>query len=411
MCGLLSLSRPAVLAQSGTDRTQARTATASVTSDSLRPDDDAPRVRAHFSTDSILLGDRFQLSVEVDKDMMQVVEFPAFDNGRLADSIEIVSEGPVDTLAQEGRRLKLKRTYELTCFEPAVYRMGRFPVLYIDKNLVDTLWSEDSLQVTVQTIEIDTTTQQIYDIKPPIKTPLRFGEISGYLLRILLGLIVLGALAYVLIRRLQRKPLLGGTPAPEDPPHVAAIKSLEKLHAQKLWQSGKQKQYYTRLTDILRAYMQRRYGFRAMEYTSAEILTKLRNEALPDRARTRIESLLPLSDFVKFAKYVPDAQQNEDAYRDAYYFVEETKASEQEQAVGSDTVEGPAGVGGTSVASAAGQATGSPAVGKDSGSQTPGKAAGSLTSGKVAGASATGPRSEPSGGGKNPTTEGKEERS
>ena len=176
MCGLLSLSRPAVLAQSGTDRTQARTATASVTSDSLRPDDDAPRVRAHFSTDSILLGDRFQLSVEVDKDMMQVVEFPAFDNGRLADSIEIVSEGPVDTLAQEGRRLKLKRTYELTCFEPAVYRMGRFPVLYIDKNLVDTLWSEDSLQVTVQTIEIDTTTQQIYDIKPRSKPPCASGR-------------------------------------------------------------------------------------------------------------------------------------------------------------------------------------------------------------------------------------------
>lgn len=345
VCGLLCLIRPADLtAQSGADRTQPRKATADVTTDLLRRNSNAPRVRAHLSTDSILLGDRFRLSVEVDKDLMQVVEFPTFDNGRLADSIEIVSEGAVDTLAQEGRRLKLKREYELTCFEPAIYRMGRFPLLYIDKNLVDTLWSEDSLQLTVQTIEIDTTTQQIYDIKPPIKTPLRFGEISGYLLRILLGLIVLGVIAYVLIRRLQRKPLLGGTPAPEDPPHVAAIKSLEKLHAQKLWQSGKQKQYYTRLTDILRAYMQRRYGFRAMEYTSAEILTKLRNEELSERARKRIENLLPLSDFVKFAKYVPDAQQNEDAYQDAYYFVEETKESEREQALGSDTLEGSEGI-------------------------------------------------------------------
>lgn len=345
VCGLLCLIRPADLtAQSGADRTQPRKATADVTTDSLRRNSNAPRVRAHLSTDSILLGDRFRLSVEVDKDLMQVVEFPTFDNGRLADSIEIVSEGAVDTLAQEGRRLKLKREYELTCFEPAIYRMGRFPLLYIDKNLVDTLWSEDSLQLTVQTIEIDTTTQQIYDIKPPIKTPLRFGEISGYLLRILLGLIVLGVIAYVLIRRLQRKPLLGGAPAPEDPPHVAAIKSLEKLHAQKLWQSGKQKQYYTRLTDILRAYMQRRYGFRAMEYTSAEILTKLRNEELSERARKRIENLLPLSDFVKFAKYVPDAQQNEDAYQDAYYFVEETKESEREQALGSDTLEGSEGI-------------------------------------------------------------------
>ena len=345
VCGLLCLIRPADLtAQSGADRTQPRKATADVTTDSLRRNSNAPRVRAHLSTDSILLGDRFRLSVEVDKDLMQVVEFPTFDNGRLADSIEIVSEGAVDTLAQEGRRLKLKREYELTCFEPAVYRMGRFPLLYIDKNLVDTLWSEDSLQLTVQTIEIDTTTQQISDIKPPIKPPLRFGEISGYLLRILLGLIVLGVIAYVLIRRLQRKPLLGGAPAPEDPPHVAAIKSLEKLHAQKLWQSGKQKQYYTRLTDILRAYMQRRYGFRAMEYTSAEILAKLRNEELSERTRKRIENLLPLSDFVKFAKYVPDAQQNEDAYQDAYYFVEETKESEREQALGSDTVEGPEGI-------------------------------------------------------------------
>ncbi len=331
-----------VAAQSAGDRSQTRReSTVAVASDSSQRNDDAPKIRARLSTDSIMLGDRFQLSIEVDKDMMQVVEFPAFDNGRLADSIEIVNEGPVDTLSREGRRLKLKRDYLLTCFEPAVYRMGRFPVLYVDKNLVDTLWSEDSLEVTVHTIEIDTTTQQIYDIKPPVATPLRFGEISGYLLRILLGLIVLGAIAYVLIRRLQRKPILGGTPAPDDPPHVAAIKSLEKLHAQKLWQSGKQKQYYTRLTDILRAYMQGRYGFRAMEYTSAEILAKLRDEELPERTRARIENLLPLSDFVKFAKYVPDAQQNEDAYQDAYYFVEETKPTEREEPIGSDTVEEP----------------------------------------------------------------------
>lgn len=303
--------------------------------------DRAPQVRARLSTDSIMLGDRFQLSVEVDKDMMQVVEFPAFDNGRLADSIEIVSEGPVDTLSREGRRVKVKRDYVLTCFEPAIYRMRRFPVLYVDKNLIDTLWSADSLLLTVHTFEIDTATQQIHDIKPPIAAPLRFGEISGYLLRILLGLIVLATIAYVIIRRLQRKPLLGGGSAPDDPPHVAAIKSLEKLHAQKLWQSGKQKQYYTRLTDILREYMQRRYGFRAMEYTSAEILSKLRGEELPERARARVESLLPLSDFVKFAKYEPEAQQNEDAYQDAYYFVEETKPTEREEAPGGDVAEGP----------------------------------------------------------------------
>ncbi len=303
----------------------------------VTPEAGTPSVKIRFSTDSIMLGDRFGLHIEVDKDLMQLLEFPTFDNGRLADSVEIVTEGPVDTLSREGRRMVLARDYTLTCFEPGRYNMGRFPLLLIDKNIVDTIWSVDSLKLIVGTFEIDTLTQQIHDIKPQITTPLRFGEISGYLLYLLLGLVVLSAAAYVIIRLLQRKPLLGAA-APPEAPHVAAVKALEKLHAQKLWQSGKQKQYYTGLVDIVRTYIEGRYGFPAMEYTSSEILARLSEEEVPGRALQRMENLLPLSDFVKFAKFTPTAEQNEDAYVDAYYFVEESKPSQQEEAIGSDRV-------------------------------------------------------------------------
>jgi hypothetical protein len=50
-----------------------------------------------------------------------------------------------------------------------------------------------------------------------------------------------------------------------------------------------------------------------------------------------------VADFVKFAKYEPDAVQNEDAYQDAYYFVEETKQLPPElqpQQAGNDTPQG-----------------------------------------------------------------------
>lgn len=98
---------------------------------------------------------------------------------------------------------------------------------------------------------------------------------------------------------------------PADPPHVAAIKQLEKLHTQKLWQSGKSKQYYTGLTDILREYLAGRYNFQAMEMTSAEIIARIRELSVEERASKRLGSLLEVADFVKFAKYEPDAVQNE----------------------------------------------------------------------------------------------------
>ena len=115
---------------------------------------------------------------------------------------------------------------------------------------------------------------------------------------------------------------------------MTAIKELEKLHTQKLWQCGKSKQYYTGLTEILREYLVGRYHFQAMEMTSAEILACIRELAVEERSAARLKRLLEVADFVKFAKLEPDPEQNEDAYQDAYYFVEETKEQPAEQQSG-----------------------------------------------------------------------------
>ena len=124
--------------------------------------------------------------------------------------------------------------------------------------------------------------------------------------------------------------MFGNRQAAPEPPHVAAIRRLEKLHAQKLWQSGKQKLYYTGMTDILREYIGRRYPIKAMEMTSQEILDRLAGDQMPERPYGRLRDILLTADFVKFAKYVPDADRNEQLYTDAYYFVEETKPDEIE---------------------------------------------------------------------------------
>lgn len=290
---------------------------------------ETPAVRAKFSADSVLIGDQFRLEVEVDKDMMEIIEFPVF-KGALGDSseLEILGESLVDTLKSDGRRITLRKEYTLTSFDEGDYRTGKFPVLYVDKNIVDTLWSQDSLRIVVNTIPVDTVKQTIHDVKPPIHTPVRFGEFSGYLAVGLVGLLVVAAIIWLLVKKLRKKSLFGDKKLPDEPPHVTAIRLLEKLHNQKLWQSGKYKLYYTGITDILRQYLSSRYPIKAMEMTSKEIIGRMEKESLSDVSMKRLSDILLTADFVKFAKYIPNADQNEAAYTDAYYFVEETKVSD-----------------------------------------------------------------------------------
>ena len=50
-------------------------------------------------------------------------------------------------------------------------------------------------------------------------------------------------------------------------PHVWAFKELEKLEKEKVWQQNI-KEYYSRLTDVARTYIELRYKVPAMEKTT-----------------------------------------------------------------------------------------------------------------------------------------------
>lgn len=289
-----------------------------------------PTVEARIVPDSIGIGDTFTLEIDVERDQVQVTEFPLYEND---DKLEVVQSLPVDTLSREGRRLRLRKRYVMQAFSEGRYNLGRPGVLYADKNIVDTLWARDSLYLEVATFQIDSTSQSIYDVKPQWNLPFRFGEVSGYAQWGALALVLLLAAAYALKRYLEsRGKRLGDLfrPSPPQPPHVVAIKALEALHHQKLWQNNKHKQYYSALTDILRTYVAARWGFGAMEMTSDEIIEAMRAEELPDKARMDLTAILRDADLVKFAKATPEAEQNEADYLKAYYFVEETKPVEEE---------------------------------------------------------------------------------
>ncbi|WP_299220287.1 hypothetical protein [uncultured Alistipes sp.] len=295
---------------------------------------ETPRTTSRLEPDSIGIGDRFDLVIEVEKDLVQVVEFPTFEPPA-GSGFEVVALPPVDTLERDGRRLRLAKRYRLAAFEEGRFNLGRAQVLYADKNILDTLQVGDSLLLEVGTFRIDSTSHSIFDLKGQRTLPFRFAEIRGYVAWGLAALALLAAAAWALRRWLAaRGRRLGDLfrPAPPLPPHVAAIRALEALHHQKLWQNNRHKLYYSGLTDILRTYIAARWEIGAMEMTSDEIVAALRDTELPDKARRDLGAILRNADLVKFAKATPEAEENEADYLKCYYFVEETKPADPDPA-------------------------------------------------------------------------------
>lgn len=287
--------------------------------------EERPTLHISLTPDSILIGDRAVMKVEVEKDFTQVVNPPQFENNTIGGTIEILAIDPIDTVEIATRRHRITYNYVLTSFEEGTFSLSNFPALYLDKNITDTLYAPESIALTVGTLSVDTLNTTIYDIKAPIETPLLLGEVQGYIEFIFLAGIVLAAVIYLIANRKRKEKAEQTKALPTEPPHLKAIRELEALHNQKIWQNNKHKLYYTRLTDILREYLLGRYEIRALEMTSDEIMDAVKGITLSAKNSADLNKILRLADYVKFAKHIPTPEENEEAYYAAYYFVEETK--------------------------------------------------------------------------------------
>ena len=292
----------------------------------------APKVRGTIEPDSIGIGDRFLYSIEVEKDLMQDIYFPDYKNGNV-EYYELIEDRPVDTLSREGRRLKLRKSYLMAAFQEGIHQV--LPeVMYLDKNIIDTLQGDDTLKLMVTTFEIDSTSHSVFDLKPQRTLKFKFGEISGYVMWTAIAIAIIVVLVIIASRILAHYSKSFKTifkPAPPLPPHEIALRDLRKLHSERLWQEGKHKQYYSGLTDILRAYIAGQWGVGALEMTSDEIIEAMRSIELPRKQAMDLNDILRSADLVKFAKAMPEAEENEAAYSAAWEFVNQTMPQPEEE--------------------------------------------------------------------------------
>lgn len=291
---------------------------------------EAQDVRATAKVDSnhILIGDWFQLHIEVQHPKDVIVILPTFPD--TVEGFEVVKcEQP--TIRQTDQSVLESLTLLMTSFDSGMHIIPPIPIQYsklgdTTKYLVET----SPIPMMVGGIAVDTT-QDIKDVKPPLSVPITFADVLPYLL-VIIGIAGIVWLARYIIRKRKRgEPLI-----PEEPPrpaHEIALEALRSLESEKLWQRGKVKDYHSQLTDIIRIYIERRFKILAMESTSDEILTALVNGIIVKEMKESLKEILIRADLVKFAKFQPITEENETSLTLAFKFVESTWEIEPEPEV------------------------------------------------------------------------------
>ena len=283
------------------------------------------RVTAAPDTSAILIGDQTGFSVRAEIPAGSTAALSTVGD-TLAGKIVILSRSPRDTAASSNGMMTITDRYLVTAFDSGTYTIPPFYAEVVSGDSLLRFYSDYSrLKVLRPDATPPDTTDVIFDIIPPRNAPVTFAEILPWLVIVIIAALVI----YLLARFLPRNPLRRYVrpQAPEEPAHVIALRELQSLRKEELWQKGEIKEFYSRLSDILRRYIDNRYGISSPELTTDETVRMLQKAAVTTPGQMAIvKELLSLSDMVKFAKYVPQGDLNERCHDDAIRFVEETKA-------------------------------------------------------------------------------------
>ena len=288
------------------------------------------KVSVASDTTNIRIGEQFLFQILV-KDTANVIFPEKLEN---LTSLEIVENIKIDTFKNS-----LIKKYLMTGFDSGAFYIPSQQIFIKNRAFLT-----DSILINVATIAIDTTKQKMFPIKAIQSEPLVYDDFKPYIIWLLLALLLIGAVIYYLVTR--KKPTI----TEEEgiavlAPFEEAIEKLQELDTKLLWQNNEIKKYYSELTEIVRAYIEKELKIPALEITTHElvaILSDFNKAKTIDASKETIKklnALLQEADLVKFAKSTPLSHEIEEDRRDAEEvlnnlnptpIIEETKDDELE---------------------------------------------------------------------------------
>ena len=266
-------------------------------------------VAAAIDRDSLKIGEQLNYTVNVIADSSAMVIFP---EGQTFAPLEMIESYKVDTTYAQQKMTLIKR-YGLTQFDSGAYTIPRQTI-----SIGQTPYYTDSLRVEVNTVLVDTTKQGLYDIKDIIAVEKASSNWWQWALWILGILLLIGAFLFFIIRRSRRK----AEAEKKLPPFEQALVSLHELDEEyktpgRTTDQSTTKAYYSRLTDIVRHYLDEEVYDRSMESTTGELIERLYQEKesghidFSKETINKLEQVLRTADLTKFARITPESGKSE----------------------------------------------------------------------------------------------------
>jgi hypothetical protein len=271
-------------------------------------------VKAQVETSNIRIGEQFSYKLTV-KDVDKVI-LPKLE----LKGLEVVDSSKIDTI-----NYMLIKKYMITGFDSGSFYIPQQQVF-----IRNQAYLTDSILINVATIPIDTTKVKKYPIKSIKTEPYVFDDFKLYIYLLIAALLVIGFWVYWFVIRkkkeVEEKPTFVALA-----PYDEAMYKLNQLDEKLLWQNNKVKEYYSELTDIIRAYIERELKVPALEKTSDEIIETLNDFHDANTINTtkanikKLRDLFQEADLVKFAKSKPLAPEIEEDRKDAEEIVHNLK--------------------------------------------------------------------------------------
>ena len=263
---------------------------------------------ATMDTNAILIGE--QINFTISNSIANTNVWPTYDEF-LVEGIEIIKQGKLDT-----SKSIISQNFIITAWDTGSY--------YIPSILFSESSKTEGLLLNVQTIALEEGAE-LKDIKQPMQAPIGWSDIWPWLL----GIITIALIVYLLKKYVfnKKEEVITAKPKAIIPADITALKQLNTLEKDQLWQAGKIKEYHTELSEIIRRYTENRFDFIALELATDEIISELKSKVNNEQLAS-ITILLQRADLAKFAKSKPDTDENEQSMQLAKHFVGQTKQKE-----------------------------------------------------------------------------------
>jgi hypothetical protein len=251
--------------------------------------------KAAVDKNRLLIGEQVQLTLEVNIPENEPIRFFYIDT---IPHFEFISKAVIDTTDTDDGTI-LRQIITITSFDSGHWVIPSF--ILGDKAVTDS--------IPMDVVFSDFNPEQDYhDIKDIIEVEPKKEERKWWIwYAIGGGALVLILLITYLLRK--KKPVPVTVAAPADP-YADALSQLELVRSQK----PETKQYYSRLIDIFRVYLEKRKGIHSLQKTTDDLVVQLKSIPLEKEQFEKLSQSLRLADFVKFAKYAPSVEDDRNTF-------------------------------------------------------------------------------------------------